>query len=136
MYAKITNGIVTKYPYTISDLQNETPNTSFPASMPDERLEEYGIYLVQETAYPSVGFDKNVNEGTPVLENGVWKQVWVVTDATYDEHLERVRQARAEEYPPMSDYLDGIVKGDQAQIQAYIDACLAVKAKYPKPQGY
>lgn len=133
MYAKITNGIVTKYPYTISDLQNETPNTSFPASMPDERLEEYGIYLVQETAYPSVGFDKNVNEGTPVLENGVWKQVWVVTDATYDEHLERVRQARAEEYPPMSDYLDGIVKGDQAQIQAYIDACLAVKAKYPKP---
>jgi len=23
--------------------------------------------------------------------------------------------------------------GDQAQVQAYIDACLAVKAKYPKP---
>jgi len=36
------------------------------------------------------------------------------------------------EYPPMSDYLDGIVKGDQAQIQAYIDKCKAVKAKYPK----
>ena len=41
---------------------------------------------------------------------------------------------RAAEYPPMSDYLDGIVKGDQAQVQAYIDACLAVKAKYPKPE--
>jgi len=40
---------------------------------------------------------------------------------------------RAIEYPPMADYLDGIVKGDQAQVQAYIDACLAVKAKYPKP---
>ena len=39
---------------------------------------------------------------------------------------------RALEYPPMTDYLDGIVKGDQAQIQAYIDACLAVKVKYPK----
>jgi len=39
---------------------------------------------------------------------------------------------RAAEYPPMADYLDGIVKGDQAQVQAYIDACLAVKAKYPK----
>ena len=35
-------------------------------------------------------------------------------------------------YPPATDYLDGIVKGDQAQVQAYIDACLAVKAKYPK----
>lgn len=39
---------------------------------------------------------------------------------------------RAGEYPPITDYLDGVVKGDQAQIQAYIDACLAVKAKYPK----
>lgn len=40
---------------------------------------------------------------------------------------------RAAEYPPMADYLDGIVKGDQAQVQAYIDACNAVKSKYPKP---
>jgi hypothetical protein len=40
---------------------------------------------------------------------------------------------RAAEYPPMTDYLDGLVKGDQAQVQSYIDACLAVKAKYPKP---
>jgi hypothetical protein len=39
---------------------------------------------------------------------------------------------RAAEYPPMTDYLDGVVKGDQAQIAAYIAACLAVKAKYPK----
>jgi len=39
---------------------------------------------------------------------------------------------RAAEYPDLRDYLDGIVKGDQAQVQAYIDACLAVKAKYPK----
>ena len=39
---------------------------------------------------------------------------------------------RQAEYPPMADYLDAIVKGDIAQQQAYIDACLAVKAKYPK----
>ena len=39
---------------------------------------------------------------------------------------------RAAEYPPITDYLDGVVKGDQAQIQKYIADCLAVKAKYPK----
>ena len=39
---------------------------------------------------------------------------------------------RQAEYPPMADYLDAIVKGDTAQQQAYIDACLAVKLKYPK----
>lgn len=41
---------------------------------------------------------------------------------------------RRNEYPPIEDYIDGVVKSDQAQIQAYIDACLAVKAKYPKPE--
>ena len=39
---------------------------------------------------------------------------------------------RASEYPPITDYLDGVVKGDQAQIDKYIADCLAVKAKYSK----
>ena len=39
---------------------------------------------------------------------------------------------RAEAYPPVTDYLDGIVKGDTAQVDKYIADCLAVKDKYPK----
>jgi hypothetical protein len=39
---------------------------------------------------------------------------------------------RVAEYPPITDYIDGVVKGDQAQIDKYIADCLAVKAKYPK----
>ena len=46
--------------------------------------------------------------------------------------LEQCHAKRSSEYPPMADYLDGIVKGDQAQIDKYIADCLAVKAKYPK----
>jgi len=57
-----------------------------------------------------------------------------------DEEAEALRpkteltyaQKRAAEYPPMTDYLDGIAKGDQAQIDKYIADCLAVKAKYPR----
>jgi hypothetical protein len=65
-----------------------------------------------------------------------------VTEAEISAELARLQAAydaaeyqrkRAAEYPPMSDYLDGVVKGDQAQIDAYIAACQAVKAKYPKP---
>jgi hypothetical protein len=41
-------------------------------------------------------------------------------------------EKRAAEYPPMTDYLDGVVKGDQAQIDKYIADCQAIKAKYPK----
>ena len=39
---------------------------------------------------------------------------------------------RQAEYPPITDYLDGIAKGDQAQIDKYIADCQAVKTKYPK----
>jgi len=39
---------------------------------------------------------------------------------------------RRAEYPPITDYLDAVVKNDQAAIDAYIATCQAVKAKYPK----
>ena len=39
---------------------------------------------------------------------------------------------RQNEYPPITDYLDAIVKGDDTQKQKYIDDCKAVKEKYPK----
>ena len=48
------------------------------------------------------------------------------------ERLNLVKANRANEYPDFKEYLDGIVKGDDAQIQKYINDCLAVKAKYPK----
>jgi hypothetical protein len=42
------------------------------------------------------------------------------------------KYARASEFPPITDYIDGVVKGDQAQIDKYIADCLAVKARHPK----
>ena len=60
-------------------------------------------------------------------------------EVTYDNNAlealvasEAYKDKRAAEYPPITDYLDGIVKGDNSQVQAYIDACLVVKSKYPK----
>jgi hypothetical protein len=42
-------------------------------------------------------------------------------------------QLRASAYPPLFDLIDGLVKNDQEQIEAYRAECLAVKARYPKP---
>jgi hypothetical protein len=64
-----------------------------------------------------------------------------VTDAELNTELQRLiteydsnnyQRLRAPEYPPITEYIDGVVKGDQAQIDKYIADCLAVKAKYPK----
>lgn len=133
MYIKLNNGQIEKYPYSAAQLRADNPNTSFPENIPDFLLAEWNVYPVEITTYPQVDYTKNVAEGTPVNNNG-WKQAWEVTDASSEEILQRVLELRASEYPPMSDYLDGIVKGDQAQVDKYIADCLAVKAKYPKPQ--
>lgn len=44
------------------------------------------------------------------------------------------QRLRAAEYPDFKEYLDGIVKGNQEQVDKYIADCLAVKEKYPKPE--
>lgn len=58
-------------------------------------------------------------------------------EMTAEELLNSItyKEWRAMEYPPIEDYVDGVVKGDQAQIDAYLEACQAVKAKYPKTEG-
>tara|TARA_R110002051_G_scaffold320200_1_gene405212 strand:- start:864 stop:1160 length:297 start_codon:yes stop_codon:yes gene_type:complete len=58
------------------------------------------------------------------LVDGVPKEI---EKPTLDYSFQRIR-----EYPPMSDYLDGVVKNDQDQIDKYITDCLAVKNKFPK----
>jgi hypothetical protein len=45
---------------------------------------------------------------------------------------DEILRLRSLEYPPITDYLDALVKDDEAAIQAYFAACKAVKAKYPK----
>jgi hypothetical protein len=75
----------------------------------------------------------------PVWEGGQKKP----TRAEVEAELARLQKEwedteyqrlRATEYPDVKEYLDGIVKGDTEQMQAYINQCLAVKAKYPKPE--
>lgn len=44
------------------------------------------------------------------------------------------QRLRESEYPDFREYLDGIVKNDQAQINKYIADCIAIKEKYPEPK--
>jgi len=61
------------------------------------------------------------------------EQIAEFNQLVYENSKTEYQRSRASEYPSIVDYIDGVVKGDQAQVQTYIDACLAVKAKYPKP---
>lgn len=39
---------------------------------------------------------------------------------------------RKASYPPLADLADALVKGDESQLDAYKQACLAVKQRFPK----
>jgi ABC-type tungstate transport system permease subunit len=82
----------------------------------------YALYPQVVTVDDGTGaFDKNGNRVEIDL---------VLVDAWQDP--EAYIAKRAAEYPPITDYIDGVVKGDQDQIDKYIADCLAVKTKYPK----
>ena len=78
--------------------------------------------------YPTVGVVRGDDafdvDGNPVVYSEATVQAYI------DAHAYIAK--RQAEYPPMTDYLDGVAKGDQAQIDKYIADCQAVKAKYPK----
>jgi len=79
--------------------------------------------------YPNV---KYINAEIPYDENN---NVVTIDESAVNawQDPEQYKYDRAAEYPDFKEYLDGIVKGDQAQIDKYIADCQAVKAKYPKP---
>lgn len=74
--------------------------------------------------------DHLIGNKTPITEQEAIAINQIKAQEAFDELP--YYQKRAAEYPDFREYLDGIVKGDEAQIDAYKKACLAVKAKYPK----
>ena len=46
---------------------------------------------------------------------------------------EAVHEQRRAAYPPIEDYIDGVVKGDDAQVAEYKAKCLEVKKQHPMP---
>ena len=82
------------------------------------------IYKTNPTVVTIRGDEAFDAEGNPVTYDETAVQAYI------DAHAYIAK--RQAEYPPFIDYLDGIAKGDQAQINKYIADCQAVKAKYPK----
>lgn len=98
MHIKLTNGAPENY--SVAQLRADNPQTSFPAQIPDSLLAEWDVYPLTPTVPPAHDHTKTMTEGTPVQVDGVWTQVWVMTDATQEEIDQRTQDqasnARAE----------------------------------------
>jgi hypothetical protein len=95
MYAKINNGVVEKYPYTIGNLRKDYPNVSFPKIVNEETLNKYNMFKVQATERPEQDYRKNYNVEV-VNQNNIWLEVWKETNAAQEEIAERTNIQAAE----------------------------------------
>lgn len=73
--------------------------------------------------------------GTWIEENAERKSVTVgeAGQIAIEETNPTYQDFRRSDYPNIYDYIDGVVKGDQEQIDTYIAECKAVKERHPKP---
>lgn len=85
------------------------------------------IYAIHSNVITIRGDEAFDVDGNPVQYDEATVQAYMDANS--------YKAKRQAEYPPITDYLDGVVKGDQAQIDKYIADCLAVKTKYPKEQA-
>lgn len=132
MYIKIKDNQIEKYPYSINQLKQDNKDTSFPAEMSDERLADWDVYPVTPTDYPQVDYTKNVAEGEPQLIDGVWTQVWNVTDKPQVEIDEITTSLKAEAYRNESDPLFFKAQRGEIEQQVWLDKVAEIKARYPK----
>jgi hypothetical protein len=113
---------------------NYHPNTGLllGESKADESPLEPGVWLIPANATTEQPLQAQDGKTINFVNSA-----WVYQDIPTSEpepapFVPTYKEKRTPEYPAYTDYLDGVVKGDQAQIDKYIADCLAVKAKYPK----
>jgi hypothetical protein len=127
------------YPYSIYELMRDNPQTSFPKNPTKEMLESYGVYEVEQVDSPTYDSSTHrVEEGTPVLIENVWTQVWNVIALTSEEivqqqakHAAQVEAQRAEAYRNESDPLFFKSQRGEVSVQLWLDKVAEIKARYP-----
>ena len=94
MYAKIKDGSVEKYPYSITDLKQDNPNISFPKTIPTLTLNHYGVADVVVASKPSYNSATQTisKKNEPELVSGVWTLKW----ETKDKPQEDIDQEKAD----------------------------------------
>ena len=85
------------YPYSISKLKLDNPNTSFPREMNDQVLASYGVYPVSIEDAPSYDAktEKTVLDSVPTETSGSWSLGWSVVSLAQSE-MDRESEREAE----------------------------------------
>jgi len=106
MFVQVTNGTVTKYPYTVGDLRRDNPNTSFPKHVPESLMANYGMYPVGYQAAPDYNplTHRLQHSDVPSLVDGEWKLTKTVVALT-DQQIANNTASKTKEVREKRDQL-------------------------------
>ena len=98
-YIKVVDGVIEKYPYSFLDLKKDNPNTSFPIGYSNEEgLAALDVYILRLTERPEESeidpLTQQIVEGTPILQDDVWTQVWEIENLPQHVAETNVRSRR------------------------------------------
>ena len=88
MFAKLNNGQLQKYPYTLGMLRKENHNVSFPKNISDDDLARFGVVRVASTPRPADDHTKDFSV-TAEQVGGAWVEKWVATNVSAEEVANR-----------------------------------------------
>lgn len=95
-FAFVENSAITAYPIGSVEIKRRFPNTSFRLPLEGQDLSDFGVVEVTLTSQPSIDRrSQRLEETTPVLESGVWKQAWNVVTLS-DEEQQQIQATAAQ----------------------------------------
>lgn len=92
MYVKVTDDIPVLY--SIWELKNDNPNTSFPQEISDTLLIEWSVYPCAEGPVPPIAECEQAVRGAIVNVDGVWTQTFTKEKWPLEQAEQYVRDKR------------------------------------------
>jgi len=120
LYAKVVNGVLERFPYTLPELKSDNPNISFSGGATLDDVAEFGVVAV--TQQPDPAFNAATHrlvQGTPVLSGSDWVVTRVVTALTAAE-LTAVIDAADRDAIRADAAVLSLLQARPAQINSYI----------------
>jgi hypothetical protein len=143
MYLLAVADTLSKFPYTLEELRQDNPLTSFPLVMTPEELAAWGVFAVEEAGPPEFNEQtESIEIGAPALVDGKWIRAWSVVAAAPEEverrtivqagliRTERNRLLTATDYSQLPDFSGG--SHNHEAITAYRQALRGV----PQQPGF
>lgn len=125
LFAKVENGTVVDYPYTLRAFKQDNPNVSPPNDL--SALGAYGVVVVEAVSrpLPSDPITVKVVEATPTNVNGTWKQTWIEQPLTAEQIAQNQKaeaQLQVENDARADAFIQQFVQYNAQQVQNYVDA--------------